>query len=150
MCANEGENMKYAILWLVLVAAITAGCFAGLIYYSFVRVTPRDISETAYEGKKVWEEYSCVQCHPIFGNGGYSAPDLTNVASLRSKEWLEQFFAEPPILKPSKSNKHISLESAEREKIIEYFKYINEIKKNNWPPPPRKDLESSNLSKEKK
>jgi len=147
MCAIEGENMKHAILWLVLAAAITAGCFAGLIYYSFVRVTPRDISETAYEGKKVWEEYSCVQCHPILGNGGYSAPDLTNVVTLRSKEWLERFFAEPPILKPSKSKKHIGLESSEREKMIEYLEYINEIKKHNWPPPSKKDLAGPNETK---
>ena len=128
--------MKRTTFWLIIITLSTIGSFGALVYYSLQNVFPHQVPIEAAEGKELWKEYSCVQCHAIVGNGGYSAPDLTDVVSRRSEEWLQQFFLDPPIMRPSKDNRHMGLDPQETENMLYYLHFVNEIYTNNWPPDP--------------
>lgn len=45
----------------------------------------------AAEGKLLWQKKNCTSCHQIYGLGGHLGPDLTNIASKRSREHIEVF-----------------------------------------------------------
>lgn len=69
---------------------------------SFVRSRHRpdssDISfagQTAAAGKRVFQAYSCMDCHTIVGNGAYFAPDLTFIYKKVGPAWLEAFLSSP-------------------------------------------------------
>lgn len=125
--------MKRSVLWLLLVTLATAGSFLILVFYSLNNMSPRLIPVESAEGKQVWEKHSCIECHSIMGNGGYSAPDLTNVISERGDKWLEQFFLDPPVIRPSEKKRHMKLDHGETQKIIEYLGFVDQIKNNHWP-----------------
>lgn len=43
------------------------------------------------QGKLLWQQKNCTSCHQLYGLGGHLGPDLTNVSSLRSPEYIEAF-----------------------------------------------------------
>jgi len=123
---------------LVLICLATSVIFASLIYYSLLHIEPTDISWEAAQGKKIWDDYGCIQCHAIVGNGGYSAPDLTNILTLRDEEWIKQFFTEPPLMPASRNKRHKQLEQNQVKNLLEYLRLVDQINTLNWPPPPEK------------
>jgi nitric oxide reductase subunit C len=128
--------MKRTTFGLLLTVAITTFTFAMLINYSINQIVPSQVSKESVKGKKVWEEKGCIQCHAILGNGGYSAPDLTDVISRRGEEWVVKFLQNPPILKTSKTRRHIGLEKKESENMVNFLIFIEEIRVPDWPPEP--------------
>ena len=127
-------------LWLILfiIAALTSiFLFSWLIFDSINRITTEsDIPQKAVMGKEVWQKEGCIECHALFGNGGYHAPDLTNVFSNRGEDWLWEFFLTPKPMRPHQRRKHSALSWSETEKVVEYFRYINTINTLDWPPEP--------------
>ncbi len=129
--------MKLTSFILLVVIIITAIGFSALIYYSLIRVEPQYVSEEAKEGKRIWEENGCMECHAILGNGGYSAPELTDVISRRGEEWIEGFLLEAPVVRPSKRKRHLQLKGEKQQNILAYFRLIAEINTLGWPPSPK-------------
>ncbi len=128
--------MKKTTVIILIVTLGTTGIFSFLIYYSLLRVYPSEISAEAADGKRIWETYACMECHTILGNGGYSATDLTNILSQRGEKWLEDFFSNPPIMRPSRVKHHLGLDKHNTGNLIEYFKMIEQINTLAWPPSP--------------
>jgi nitric oxide reductase subunit C len=70
--------------------------FIGFISYSFIIYTTveseeMEVNTTAAEGKLLWQKYNCGSCHQFYGLGGHLGPDLTNVYSKRSPEYITAF-----------------------------------------------------------
>lgn len=42
----------------------------------------------AGEGQRVWLANNCQSCHSLFGLGGHTGPDLTNVTARRGREYV--------------------------------------------------------------
>jgi nitric oxide reductase subunit C len=120
----------------ILVSVIFFGLFtwANLASWSL----PYPMEKEGALGKKVWQKYNCVSCHSLFGNGGYVAEDLTHVTMKRNREELQDFFRNPPILRPSKKKHHMSLTEKEAQNLINYLEYLNNIPTLGWPPAPMK------------
>ena len=51
--------------------------------------------QSAVDGKKVFQAYSCMDCHTVVGNGAYFAPDLTFIYRDAGPAWVEAFLASP-------------------------------------------------------
>jgi len=124
--------------WLLVITLGTCTVFAGLVYYSLSRMEPREVPLEAAQGKKIWENHGCIQCHAILGNGGYLASDLTNVINHRDEKWLEHFFLAPPLI-PASNKRHKGLEEDQVEKMLEYFRLVAQINTLNWPPPAKNE-----------
>lgn len=44
------------------------------------------LTEDALAGQKTWQARNCVACHALYGLGGHTGPDLTNVVSRIGEE----------------------------------------------------------------
>lgn len=92
-------------------------------------------SYNAVEGKKAFEQYQCMGCHTIVGNGGYFAPDLTlvnkrtggNGASLANLILA----GAPTKGMPPMRNRGMNEEDAYR--VVAFLKYAERIDTNGWP-----------------
>ncbi|MCL4321783.1 MAG: cytochrome c [Deltaproteobacteria bacterium] len=49
----------------------------------------------AASGRTVFETKGCINCHTINGSGGNMGPNLSNVGSRKSLEWIKDFVKNP-------------------------------------------------------
>lgn len=49
----------------------------------------------AMSGRTVFESKGCINCHVINGKGGNAGPDLSNIGSRKSLEWIKDFIKNP-------------------------------------------------------
>src|SRR3990167_3813927 len=52
------------------------------------RTHPENITARVAWGKQVWEKHACIDCHTLFGEGAYYAPELGNVIPRRDEEYV--------------------------------------------------------------
>ncbi len=92
-------------------------------------------SYNAVEGKKAFEQYQCMGCHTIVGNGGYFAPDLTLVNKRigGNEAALANFIlaGAPAKGMPPMRNRGMNEEDAYR--VVAFLKYAEKIDTNGWP-----------------
>ncbi len=88
---------KYMIVFVVIV-------LASLTILSFTPArnpAPETVSysdRVAVEGWQIEQNYDCMGCHTIVGNGAYFAPDLTKVYSRNGPAWISAFLVIPSSL----------------------------------------------------
>jgi nitric oxide reductase subunit C len=88
-------------------------------------------------GKRVWHKHNCNDCHTILGIGGYYSPDLTKAYSTRGEMWLKTFLKNPESPDPKRRKMpNQNLSEDEIKKLIAYFKWVDAIDTNQWPPKP--------------
>ena len=73
---KSGKKMT-AVLVLVAAASSLAAC------------------EANSRGAKLFRQNECIQCHTIHGKGGAVGPNLTNVGSRRSRDYIVQQIKNP-------------------------------------------------------
>ncbi|MEG6586916.1 c-type cytochrome [Dendrosporobacter sp. 1207_IL3150] len=110
--------------------------FAGLVYHSISFVTDSKPSSQAAEGKKIFQRKACIECHTIFGNGGYNGGDITHIYEKYGTEALNSFFTNPPLLGGAKYARHMQLTRQESEYMSAYLKFLHSINTLDWPPEP--------------
>src|SRR5690606_41863693 len=80
-------NKRQTRLFAVASTAIASLIFLGLTVDShrqFPKLTNSDsITDEVVRGQNVWHAYNCINCHTIFGEGAYYAPDLTKITAHR-------------------------------------------------------------------
>ena len=120
----------------LLILTATFIFFAWLIYKSSIGIS--GISQEAAAGKEVFQERSCIQCHSVFGNGGYYGGDLTRVFDRLGEEQLIERLVDPPLLGGASRKKHMSLSVADAAHIAHYLEYLRNLDTLGWPPLPQR------------
>jgi mono/diheme cytochrome c family protein len=69
-------------------------------------------------GQQVFEESGCRGCHKLNGVGGIIGPELDNVGSRRSPEWLRKHFLSPATVTPGSAMPPQKLSGTNLEAII--------------------------------
>ena len=88
-------------------------------------------------GKRVWHSHNCNDCHTILGIGGYYSPDVTKAYSTRGEAWLKTFLKNPESPDPQRRKMpNLNLTADEIKKLISFFKWVDAIDTNQWPPNP--------------
>jgi nitric oxide reductase subunit C len=88
-------------------------------------------------GKRVWHKYNCNDCHTILGIGGYYSPDVTKAYSTRGETWLKALLKKPESPDPQRRKMpNLNLSEDEINKLIAFFKWVDAIDTNQWPPKP--------------
>ncbi len=98
------------------------------------------------DGKKVWQQNDCNDCHTILGIGGYYAPDLTKVIARRGAPWMSAWLADPFAVNPLSKMPNMKLASTDVQNLVSFFTWVGKIDTNNWPPQPLANQPGSSSS----
>ncbi len=107
------------------------------------------LSEQVVAGKRAFQKYNCNDCHTILGFGGYYAPDLTKVYQRRGEKYIQSVLTQPEKLLAKSFRKMPQQHITEQEKadLIAFFKWVNEIDTNDWPPQDSKKRRPSGVDR---
>jgi Cytochrome C oxidase, cbb3-type, subunit III len=138
------NNMRLIIIGL-LVPSILMIPYSILTFYTdFANKNPdpfqitvsfKNKSYDAVEGKKAFEQYQCMDCHAIVGNGGYFAPDLTNSYKRTSGNdaLLANFMLLGVVSKGMPPMKDRGMNEEDSYRVVAFLKYANMLDTNGWP-----------------
>lgn len=89
----------------------------------------------AIEGKKAFEQYQCMGCHTIVGNGAYFAPDLTTVYRRMNENdaVLSNFILSGAPVKGMPPMRDRGMNEDDAYRITAFLKYTNMLDTNGWP-----------------
>ena len=129
---------KYLFIWGTV---ICTAIFVWLTIDTHTTIPKRTnadkLTDEVVLGKRVWHKYNCNDCHTILGIGGYYSPDVTKAYSTRGELWLKTFLKNPESPDPKRRKMpNFNLNDDEIKKLIAYFKWVDAIDTNQWPPKP--------------
>ncbi len=102
-----------------------------------VRTGEAKLDAQAVHGKWVWQYKNCNDCHTILGIGGYYAPDVTRVMSVRDAAWMTRFLKDPEgVLPVPRRMPNLRMSDTEIRDTIAFLTWVNGIDTNHWPPSP--------------
>ena len=118
--------------------------FVGLTVDShrqFGRLTNASaITPDVVEGKHVWHRSNCVNCHTLFGEGAYYAPDLTKITQQRGAAYLTAFLKDPSQFYSEEKHGRLmpnpNLTPDEIRRVIAFLDWVGKVDNAGWPPRP--------------
>lgn len=118
--------------------------FLGLTLDShrqFPELTNADsISPEVTHGKDVWHKYNCINCHTLFGEGAYYAPDLTKITQHRGEAYLQAYMREPSAFYDEQRHRRLmpqqNLSDEEISSLITFLDWVANVDNQGWPPRP--------------
>jgi nitric oxide reductase subunit C len=137
-------NKRQARLFAVASTAVAVIAFLGLTLDShrqFGRLTnAENITPAVSRGKDVWHKYNCVNCHTLFGEGAYYAPDLTKITQHRGEPYLKAYMRDPSQFYDERRHRRLmprqNLSDAEISDVIAFLDWVSKVDNQGWPPRP--------------
>lgn len=137
-------NKRQTRLFAVAATAISALAFLALTVDShrqFPTLTHADqITPQVIAGKNVWHKYNCVNCHTLFGEGAYYAPDLTKIAKQRGEPYLTAYMRDPSQFYDEQRHRRLmpkqNLADDEIKNLIAFLGWVANVDNQGWPPRP--------------
>jgi nitric oxide reductase subunit C len=137
-------NKRQARLFAIASTALAALAFLGLTLDShrqFPKLTnAQNITPAVKLGQDVWHKYNCVNCHTLFGEGAYYAPDLTKIAQHRGEQYLKAYMRDPSQFYDEKRHRRLmpkqNLSDLEITNLIAFLDWVSKVDNQGWPPRP--------------
>lgn len=137
-------NKRQTRLFAIASTAIAALIFLILTVDShrqFPTLTNADtITEEVIRGQRVWHNYNCINCHTIFGEGAYYAPDLTKITQLRGTPYLTAFMKDPSQFYDEQRHRrlmpNLGMSDQEISDVIAFMDWVSRVDNQGWPPRP--------------
>jgi len=137
-------NKRQTRVFAIASTAIASVIFLGLTVDShrqFPTLTNTDqITDSVVRGQDVWHNYNCINCHTIFGEGAYYAPDLTKITQQRGTPYLTAFLKDPSQFYNEETHRRImpNLGMADDEiaDVIAFMDWVSKVDNQGWPPRP--------------
>lgn len=137
-------NKRQSRIFAIGSTAVAALVFIGLTIDShrqFPALTnAQNITPEVTRGKDVWHDNNCINCHTLFGEGAYYAPDLTKITQHRGAAYLQAYMRDPSQFYDE--NKHRRLmprqDLSERDitDLIAFLDWVSKVDNAGWPPRP--------------
>lgn len=124
----------------IVATVVVSAVFLYLTYLSHMSFAARTHSENitaqVEHGKKVWERHACIDCHTLLGEGAYYAPELGNVIERRGEPFVRTVLETAAVQGWGTTRKmpQFDLSKEDIDSLVEFFKWMNEVDTNNWPP----------------
>jgi nitric oxide reductase subunit C len=124
------------ILFTVIFIALTIDS-----HRQFGRLTNADqITPAVIEGKHIWHQKNCINCHTLLGEGAYYAPDLTHIAAQRGEAYLTEFLKDPSKFYSQEKDRRLmpnmNLSDQQISDVIAFLSWVDKIDNQGWPPRP--------------
>lgn len=129
--------MKLGVKVFVLTLLTSLAVFTFLLYISLIG-SNQELPAEAEQGKLIYQEKACVECHTLFGNGGYRGGDLTKSYSRFGRDGLAAYLTDPPLLSGAKKKRHDKLNDKEAAMVAAYLEFVNSVDNLTWPPEPNR------------
>lgn len=135
---------RQARMFAIACTAIAALAFLVLTVHSHTRFPELSnadaITPAVVAGQDVWHRYNCVNCHTLFGEGSYYAPDLTKIAQLRGDAYLTAYMRDPSQFYDEQIHRRLmprqNLSDQEIADLIEFLEWVSNVDTQGWPPRP--------------
>lgn len=99
-----------------------------------------NITPAVSRGNDVWHNNNCINCHTLFGEGAYYAPDLTKITQLRGTAYLTAFLQDPSKFYNEDKHRRLmpdpDLNDGEIGDVIAFLDWVSKIDNQGWPPRP--------------
>jgi nitric oxide reductase subunit C len=122
-------NKRQARLFAIGSTVVAALAFLGLTIDShrqFPKLTnAQNITPAVTHGKDVWHKNNCINCHTLFGEGAYYAPDLTKIAQHRGAAYLQAYLKDPS-----------KFYDEQRHDLVSFLDWVSKVDNQGWPPRP--------------
>lgn len=100
----------------------------------------QNITPEVTRGKDVWHKYNCINCHTLFGEGAYYAPDLTKIAQHRGEPYLRAYLKDPSQFYDENKHRRLmptqNLADDEIGDLIAFLDWVSKVDNQGWPPRP--------------
>ena len=99
-----------------------------------------NITPEVTHGKDVWHKYNCINCHTLFGEGAYYAPDLTKITQHRGEAYLQAYMRDPGAFYDEQRHRRLmpqqNLSDEEISNLIKFLDWVANVDNQGWPPRP--------------
>ena len=137
-------NKRQTRMFAIVSTAISALVFLGLTIDShrqFGRLTnAENITDEVKRGQDVWHAKNCINCHTLFGEGAYYAPDLTKITQHRGAEYLKAFMRDPSRFYDEQRHRRLmpkqDLSEQNISDLIAFLDWVSKVDNQGWPPRP--------------
>ncbi|MFH1813197.1 MAG: c-type cytochrome [Pseudomonadota bacterium] len=137
-------NKRQARLFAIGSTVVATLAFVGLTIDShrqFPKLTnAQNITPAVTHGKDVWHKYNCINCHTLFGEGAYYAPDLTKIAQHRGAEYLKAYMKDPSKFYDEQRHRRLmpkqDLTDVEIADLVSFLDWVSKVDNQGWPPRP--------------
>ena len=137
-------NKRQTRLFAVASTAVAALVFLGLTLDShrqFPRLTNADkLTPQVIAGKDVWHKFNCINCHTLFGEGAYYAPDLTKITKHRGEQYLTAYMKDPAQFYDEQRHRRLmpkqDLSDEQIKHLIAFLEWVSNVDNQGWPPRP--------------
>jgi len=100
----------------------------------------QNITPTVTHGKDVWHKNNCINCHTLFGEGAYYAPDLTKIAQQRGSQYLQAYLRDPSKFYDEQRHRRLmpkqDMTETEIADLVTFLDWISKVDNQGWPPRP--------------
>jgi nitric oxide reductase subunit C len=137
-------NKKQARWFAIGSTLLATVVFIGLTIDShrqFGKLTNADkITAEVTRGKDVWHKNNCINCHTVFGEGAYYAPDLTKITKHRGEPYLRAYLRDPSKFYDETRHRRLmpkqDLSAQDITDLIGFLDWISNVDNQGWPPRP--------------
>lgn len=137
-------NKRQTRLFAIGSTALATIVFLGMTVDShrqFDKLTnAQNLTPEVINGKDVWHKYNCVNCHTLFGEGAYYAPDLTKITQHRGAPYLTAYMKDPSKFYDEQKHRRLmpkqDLSEKEISDLISFLDWVSKIDNQGWPPRP--------------
>lgn len=137
-------NNRQARHFAIASTAIAAFIFLALTVDShrqFPELTnAENITPAVTRGKDVWHDNNCINCHTLFGEGAYYAPDLTKITELRGEPYLRAYMKDPSQFYDEQKHRRLmpqqDLSDEDIGDLITFLDWVSKVDNQGWPPRP--------------
>ncbi len=99
-----------------------------------------NITPAVTAGKDVWHDNNCINCHTLFGEGAYYAPDLTKITQLRGEQYLHAYMRDPARFYNEQTHRRLmpkqDLSDEDIANLIAFLDWVSKVDNQGWPPRP--------------
>lgn len=137
-------NKRQTRLFAIGSTALAALIFVVLTVDShrqFGKLTnAQNITPAVTRGNDVWHRNNCINCHTLFGEGAYYAPDLTKITQHRGEAYLKAYMHDPSKFYDEQRHRRLmpkqDLSDRDIDDLIAFLDWVSKVDNQGWPPRP--------------
>ena len=137
---NKRQTRSFALISTAIAAVVFLGMTVDSHRQFPTLTNAEQITPQVTHGKDVWHDYNCINCHTLFGEGAYYAPDLTKISQQRGAPYLTAFLKDPSKFYDEQRHRrlmpNLNMGDGEIADVIAFLDWVSKVDNQGWPPRP--------------